>query len=110
MGMTRLIDWPTDLILRTAATLDARVFPDFGAVGGSGKLSSVAGALLTIVLVVAVLMLVVSAAAWAICSATGNYQGASRGRVGVLVSFGAAVLAGCAVTWLNFVTRVGSGL
>lgn len=88
----------------------AQVFPDFGAVGGSSKLASVAGALLTVALVAAVLMLVVSAIAWAICTGTGNYQGAARGRTGALVALGAAVLAGGAVTWLNFVTGVGAGL
>ena len=41
------------------------VGPDFGAVGGSGDMRAIVGALLTYGLIVAVLMLVVSAATWA---------------------------------------------
>ena len=58
------------------------VFPDFGAVGGRDLILQVLGALLTVVLIFAVLMLLVSAIVWAIAAVHGNYQGASRGRIG----------------------------
>lgn len=86
------------------------VYPDFDAVGGRSTLMSIVGALLTVTLIVAVLMLVICAIVWAVASANGNFQGASRGRVGVFVALGAAALAGAGVTWMNFLLDLGSTL
>ena len=86
------------------------VFPDFDGLGGIGDLRAVVGALLTFVLIVAVLMLIVSAIVWAIATAHGNYATASKCRIGVLVSVGAAVLAGGGVAWMNWLLTVGSSL
>lgn len=86
------------------------VFPDFDGLSGIGELREIAGALLLFVLVVAVLMVIVSAIAWAIGSSNGNFQMAGRGRVGVLVSLGAAILAGGLVAWLNWLIGVGQQL
>jgi hypothetical protein len=86
------------------------VFPNLGAVAASGSLRSIVGALLMIVLVAAVLMLLVCAITWAVASAHGNYQAATKSRTGLWVSVGAAVLAGAAVTWLNFLLGVGAAL
>ena len=80
------------------------VFPDFDGLGGIGDLRAVIGALLTFVLIVAVLMLIVSAIVWAIAAANGNHAIASKGRTGVLVALGAPVLAGgggARVDWVN---------
>ena len=78
------------------------VFPDFDGLGGIGDLRAVIGALLTFVLIVAVLMLIVSAIVWAIAAANGNHAIASKGRTGVLVALGAAVLAGGGVACVNW--------
>ncbi|SNU02550.1 hypothetical protein SAMN06298212_1424 [Ruaniaceae bacterium KH17] len=86
------------------------VFPDFDGLSGIGDLRTVVGALLTFVLIIAVLMLIVSAIVWAIASAHGNYSAASKGRVGVLVSVGAAVLAGAGEAWMNWLINLGAGL
>ena len=86
------------------------VFPDFDGLGGIGDLRAVVGALLTFVLIVAVLMLIVSAIVWAIATAHGNYATASKGRTGVLVSLGAAVLAGAGVAWMNWLIAIGDQL
>lgn len=86
------------------------VTPDFGAVSGAGQLAQVAGALMTIVLVVAVLMLIVSAVGWAISNSTGNWQGAQRGRVGVFVSVATAAVCGAGITWANFLLATGEHL
>jgi len=88
----------------------AGVAPDFGGVGASDRLTTIVGALLTLVLVVSVLMLLVCAAVWGIASASGNYQTALRARTGLLVAVGAAALAGGGVTWANFLLRTGAGL
>ncbi len=84
------------------------VFPDFGGVGGAGQLRAIVGALLMFVLIVAVLMLIVSAIVWAIASAHGNYQAAGKARAGLWVSVGAAALAGAGVAWVNFLLDVGT--
>ena len=86
------------------------VYPDFDAVGGRSTLIAIVGALLTITLIVAVLMLIISAIVWAVSSSTGNITASTRGRVGVFVSIGAAALAGAGVPWLNFLLRVGTTL
>ena len=86
------------------------VFPDFDGLGGIGDLRAVIGALLTFVLIVAVLMLIVSAICWAVAAAHGNYSAAAKGRAGVLVALGAAVLAGGGVAWMNWLIALGDQL
>lgn len=86
------------------------VFPDFDGLAGIGDLKQVVGALLTFVLVIAVLMLIVSATVWAIAASHGNHTLASKGRVGVLVALGAAVLAGGGVAWINWLIAIGRHL
>ena len=86
------------------------VFPDFGGVGGAADLRSIVGALLMFVLVIAVLMLIVCAIVWAVASAHGNYQAATKARTGLWVAVGAAALAGAGVAWVNFLLGVGTRL
>lgn len=86
------------------------VFPDFGSVGGSSDLRTVVGALLMFVLIIAVLMLIVTAIIWAIASSTGNAHTATKARTGAWVALGAAALAGAGVAWINFLLGIGEGL
>ncbi|WP_181273813.1 DUF6112 family protein [Brevibacterium oceani] len=86
------------------------VFPDFDGLGGIGDLRAVIGALLTFVLIVAVLMLIVSAIVWAIAAANGNQAMAGKARTGVLVAVGTAALAGCGVAWMNWLIALGDQL
>ncbi len=79
------------------------VFPDFDGLGGIGDLRAVIGALLTFVLIV-------SAIVWAIAAANGNHVMAGKGRTGVLVALGAAVLAGGGVAWMNWLIALGDQL
>lgn len=83
------------------------VFPDFGGIGGIDDLRAVIGALLTFVLITSVLMLIVSAIIWAIAAANGNYNAAGKGRTGVLVALGTAILAGAGVAWMNWLIDLG---
>ena len=69
------------------------VFPDFGSLSGIGDLRIVIGAMLTIILIVAVLMIIISAITWAIATSTGNPGVAAKARAGVFVALGAAILA-----------------
>src|SRR5690606_32416206 len=88
------VDLSGDLLAEVGWILAVGVGPDLGGVGGATSLTTVVGALLTVVLVVSVLMLVACALGWAICSSLGNYQAAARSRTGLWVSLGTAALAG----------------
>ena len=86
------------------------VFPDFGAVGGGAQLREIVGALMMFALITSVLMLVVCALAWALAASNGNYQTASRARMGVWLACGTAALAGAGVALVNFLLDVGASL
>jgi steroid 5-alpha reductase family enzyme len=86
------------------------VFPDFDGLAGIGDLKQVVGALFMFVLIIAVLMLIVSAIIWAVSASSGNYSAAAKGRAGVLVALGAAVLAGGGVAWMNWLIALGRQL
>ena len=94
----------------TAGIATAGVYPNLNGVGGAGQLKTVIGALMTIVLVVAVLMIVICAAVWALASSHGNYQTAGKARTGLLVAVGAAALDGAGIAWLNFLLNIGPTL
>lgn len=98
-------------VVLTAHVLAADwVYPDLSGVGGAGQLKTVIGALMTVVLIVAVLMIVVCAAAWAVCSSHGNYRAVGKARAGLLVAFGAAALDGAGMAWMGFLLHLGSHL
>ncbi|GFZ89735.1 DUF6112 family protein [Nesterenkonia alkaliphila] len=86
------------------------VFPDFDGVGGIDDIKEVVGALLTVVLILAVLMIIVSAIIWAIASSNSNPSAATKGRIGVWVSLGAAALAGAGVAWISWLIDLGEQL
>ncbi|QIM18694.1 hypothetical protein G7066_08865 [Leucobacter coleopterorum] len=86
------------------------VFPDFGSITGLHSLREVVGAALMFVLVVSVLMLVISAVAWGIGTWSGSPQVSTKGRVGVLVSLGGALMAGAAMTIVNVLINYGNTL
>lgn len=96
--------------LLASAVVAADVYPNLNGVGGAGQLRTVIGALMTIVLVVAVLMIVVCAATWAVASSHGSYAAAVKARTGLLVAVGAAALDGAAIAWLNFLLGIGPTL
>ena len=86
------------------------VGPDFGAVGASGRLSGVVGALLTYGLITSVLMVIICAATWALGSAHGSWQASTRGKVGLFVALGGALLTGSALVWTNWLLGIGAHL
>lgn len=85
------------------------VGPDFGAVG-AGDLRTIVGALLTYGLVVAVLMLVISASTWAIASSSGSWHTAQKAKLGCFVAIAGATLTGAALTWANWLLDIGPHL
>lgn len=86
------------------------VFPDFDGIGGIGDLRAVIGALLTFVLITAVLMLIVCAIVWTLATANGHHAAASKARTGAWTAVGAAVLAGGGVAWMNWLIDLGQTL
>lgn len=86
------------------------VGPNFGALGGAGDLRAIVGALLTYGLIIAVLMLIVSAATWAIASSSGAWHTAQKAKVGLLVAIGGATLTGGSLAWANWLLDVGAHL
>lgn len=86
------------------------VGPNFGAVGGSGDFRAIVGALLTYGLIVAVLMLVFSATAWALASSSGSWHTAQKAKLGCFVAIGGAALTGAALTWANWLLDIGPHL
>ncbi|WP_205712517.1 DUF6112 family protein [Euzebya rosea] len=91
-------------------TLATSVTPDLSIIHHAGTLSDVVGALLGIVLLVAVAVLVGCAGALAMASATGDVRMASRARAGLWSAAAAATLAGCGVGWLNALLDTGASL
>ena len=96
--------------MKTLSHLLPLVGPDFGAVGGASKLRAIVGALLTYGLIVSVLMVILCAATWAIGSSNGSWQTASKGKIGLFVALGGAVLTGGALAWANWLLDVGATL
>ena len=90
--------------------LAENVYPNIDSVGGRGTLIGIVGALLTITLIIAVLMMVISGIVRAVSSPSGNIQAAAKGKVGVCVALGGAVLAGAGVAWMNFLLNLGDTL
>ena len=77
---------------------------------GIEQLRIIVGAVMTIGLILSVLALIVSAIVWGFGSNSSNPHLAGRGKIGVLISCGAAVICGAAVTLINFFWGVGQAV
>ena len=81
--------------------------PNSSGLPGIEQLRTIVGAVMTVGLILSVLALIVSAIIWAYGSNSSNPHLAGRGKIGVLVSCGAAVVCGASVTHINFFWGVG---
>jgi hypothetical protein len=86
------------------------VKPNANGLPGLAALEKIVGALLTLGLIAAVAGVAISAIAWAIGAHSSNPHVAGRGKTGVLVSAGAAMLLGAANTLVNFFSAAGSAV
>lgn len=77
---------------------------------GLEAVRKIVGAFVVWGLVACVAGLLISAAVWALSSMSGNYHHAGKGKIGVLVSAGAAILIGGANTIIKFFGDIGSGI
>ena len=75
---------------------------------GLEQLRVIVGALLTFGLVACVAALVIAAVVWGLGSNSGNPHLAGRGKSGVLVAAGAALLIGAANAIVTFFSNVGA--
>ncbi|WP_324654065.1 DUF6112 family protein [Georgenia sp. H159] len=84
--------------------------PNTDGLPGITQLRTIVGAVMTVGLILAVLALIVSAIVWAMGANSANPHLAGRGKSGVLIALGAAILCGGAVTLVNFFWDVGQAV
>jgi hypothetical protein len=96
--------------LITRVLYDININPNSDGLPGIGQLRSIVGASMTVGLILAVLALIVSAVVWALGANSSNPHLAGRGKFGVLVALGAAVVCGASVALVNFFWNVGQAV
>lgn len=84
--------------------------PNTDGLPGIEQLRVIVGAAMTVGLILAVLALIISAVVWGYGANSSNPHLASRGKVGVLVPCGAAIICGASVTLVNFFWNVGQSV
>ena len=89
---------------------DITISPNSNGLPGIGQLRTIVGASMTIGLILAVLALIVSAVVWALGANSSNPHLTGRGKVGVLVGLGAAIVTGASVALVNFFWNVGQSV
>ncbi len=96
---------------RSALVLaDVEISPNSTGLPGISALRTIVGAVMTVGLILSVLALVVAAVVWGFGSHSSNPHLATRGKTGVLVACGAAIITGGAVAFINFFWNVGQGV
>lgn len=83
------------------------ITPNGTGLPGIEQLRVIVGAVMTVGLILSVLALIVAAIVWGFGANSSNPHLASRGKVGVFVACGAAIICGAAVTLINFFWAVG---
>ncbi|WP_022890214.1 DUF6112 family protein [Agromyces italicus] len=74
---------------------------------GIEQLRVIVGAVMTVGLILSVLALIVAAIVWGFGANSSNPHLSARGKTGVLVCCGAAIVCGASVTLVNFFWGVG---
>lgn len=90
--------------------MDITINPNSNGLPGISQLRTIVGAVMTIGLILSVLALIISAIVWGFGANSSNPHLAGRGKFGVLVSCGAAVICGASVTLINFFWNVGQSV
>lgn len=96
--------------LSTRLVADINISPNDDGLPGIAALRQIVGAAMTIGLILSVLALIVSAVVWGFGSNSSNPHLASRGKLGVLIACGSAIICGAAVTLVNFFWHVGQSV
>lgn len=101
--------FPTPSALTTLLPFDdPGISSNTSGLPGLAQLREIVGALLTFGLVACVAALVVSSVVWGFGSNSGNPHLAGRGKTGVVVAAGAALLIGAANAIVTFFSNTGS--
>ena len=95
----------TDLSM---VALKVHVDPNAGGLPGGDQIQQILNGLGAWALLAALGGLLVSVMVWSLGSFGGNYHAVSRGKTGVLVCGGAAMVAGGAAPIINFFANLGS--
>jgi hypothetical protein len=94
----------------TIVLADPGVSPNTNGLPGVSEARKIVGAVLTFGLIASVAGLAISALAWALSSHNGNSYYASRGKIGVVIAAGAALLLGGADAIITFFQDAGASL
>ncbi|WP_308468458.1 DUF6112 family protein [Rathayibacter soli] len=89
---------------------DITITPNSNGLPGIEQLRTIVGAVMTVGLILSVLALITAVVVWGFGANSSNPHLASRGKLGVLVSCGAAIICGAAVTLINFFWNVGQSV
>ena len=89
---------------------DIKINPNSDGLPGIAQLRSIVGASMTVGLILAILALIISAVVWALGANSSNPHLAGRGKLGVLVALGAAIVTGASVALVNFFWNVGQAV
>ena len=81
--------------------------PNSSGLPGIEQLRTIVGAVITVGLILSVLALIISAIIWAYGSNSSNPHLAGKGKTGLLISCGAAIICGGSVALINFFWGVG---
>ena len=84
--------------------------PNSSGLPGIDALRLIVGSVMTFGLILSALGLIISAVVWAFGANSSNPHLAGRGKTGVLICCGAAILCGAAVTLINFFWDVGQSV
>jgi hypothetical protein len=104
---------PASLVLAVVNRVlaeDPGIRPNSRGLPGLPQLKEIVGAMLTFGLVACVAALVASAVVWGFASNSGNPHLAGRGKTGVVVAAGAALLIGAANAIVTFFSNAGATL
>jgi Family of unknown function (DUF6112) len=93
-----------------SALADIQITPNSNGLPGINALRTLVGAVMTVGLILSVLALVVAAVVWGFGAHSSNPHLATRGKMGVIVACGAAIITGGAVAFVNFFWHVGQGV
>lgn len=86
------------------------ITPNSTGLPGIEALRTIVGAIMTVGLILAVLALIISAIVWAMGANSSNPHLAGRGKIGVLIAVGAAIICGASVALVNFFWTVGQSI
>ena len=107
MTVLSLLTETTATALPMVLPANIDINPNDSGLPGITQLRTIVGAVMTIGLILSVLALIISAIVWGFGANSSNPHLAGRGKIGVLVSCGAAVICGASVTLINFFWDVG---